>query len=185
MKKTILFFLLLTITINAYGIEKNLYHTFKDYPEIKVHFEEVISEADHPNVNIRVFEEIFNNVLPQRIGIKFVPVASGDLADVIIKANIKDHAFTEKAMPLMFSAMTLVADSTTPKSAAKLVVDYQIIDPKTGEIISEFKAFTTQERRPIKDMEDEKAFKHVATKNVNRFLYRAFYEQKKKSSITP
>ncbi len=182
MKKIFLVFLVLCFAAVSYAGERNVYEMFKEKPHIKVYLKEVTSETENPDIKISEFKRIFDDVHRKRIGIKFVPVESGDEADVIVTANIERYVFTKKVAPSLFGVAALVADTLAPKSSAKLVVDYKVTDPMTGKLITEFKDFTTDARRPVKNMEEgSKAFEFAAMKNINRFIYKTFCEQKTKA----
>lgn len=178
-KKLFLVFLLLCFIGTSYARDTNLYEMFKDSPHIKVYLEDVANEVENTHINVDTFKDIFKEVLVKRLGIKFIPVDNASQADVVVLGKIKKYVFKEKVMPSFFGTAALVADTAAPKSAAKLVVDYKIISPKDGKTLFSYKNFTTDERRPYKDMLGEKAFTHAATKNINRFIYRAFYKQKR------
>ncbi|MFH1594474.1 MAG: hypothetical protein ABID09_07245 [Candidatus Omnitrophota bacterium] len=180
MRAILLALISLLLVTNLYAAENNLNEMFKDMNEIKVYLREATSTIDAPDVDMVRFKEIFNDVLTKRINMSFVPVANPGDADLIIDATVKGYVFKEKVMPSIFGTAALVADTTAPKSAAKLVVDYTIYDPKDNKILATYKNFTTDARHPVKEMEDGKAFALAATKNANRFIYRAFYEQQKR-----
>ncbi len=179
MKKILIFFLAFCFAAISYADRRNVYEMFKEKPHIKVYLKKVDSDVDDPYVKINEFKRIFEDVHRKRIKIKFVPVDSADKADVVATVKIKDYIFRKKAMPSIFGAAAVAADTLAMKSSAKLSVDYTLTDPKTGKIITEFKNFTTNARRPVKSMEDgNKAFEFAAEKNINRFIYKAFHEQK-------
>ena len=168
-----------SLATGAYARQSGLYETFKSNPEIKVYLGEVTSEIEDPRVKIKVFEKVFLYVIPRRINLKFVSVKNPNEADVVVTAKIKGYKFKERALPSFLSSVALLADMAAPKSAAKLVVDYKIATP-AGNVLLEYKGFTTNQRRPRKDMAGENGFMHAANKNINRFLYRAFYKQRPK-----
>ena len=114
----------------------------------------------------------------------FAPVYNAKDADVIVTAEIKEYVFTEKALPTVFGGMWgVVADTATPKSLAKLVVDYKVINAKNDKLLLEYKYFATEEKRPREDMKGAQAFIHAANKNINRFIYRAFHYQRRKGGF--
>ncbi len=176
MKAIIAVLFALVLTGNA--VADNLYEDFKYKPEIRVYLKDVTSEVEDPAVNIKLFREIFNEVLLKRLNMRFVPVNSMENADVIITALIKGYVFNEKVLPSFFSTASIVADTAAPKAAAKLVVDYKVISPVDGGVILKAKNFTTDERRPQKDMNSDNAFAFAANKNVNRFIFRSFYKER-------
>lgn len=180
MKKIILALLFLCIAVTSYAAEKNLYEMFKDTPKIKIYLKGVTSEAEDLYVKVKEFKNIFRDVLAKRINIEFALARNAKEADIIVTSRIKKYAFKEKVLPSFFSIPALVADTAAPKSAGILTVDYKLLSPKDGTLLLEFKDFTTVERRPIRDMIAEKAFTHTARKNINRFIYRAFYKQRSK-----
>ena len=172
MKRIILFFLLTCFTVTSYAAEKNLYKMFKGRPDIKVYLKDVTSDTKDPKVSTGVFEKVFKDVLPERLNIEFIPVDNANQADVVVRARIKSYLFKEKVAPRFFSLAALAADTTAPKSLARLVVDYDITSPEGEKVLLSFKNFTTEERRPTKDMAGEGGFIHAANKNINRFIYR-------------
>ena len=176
MKKISLVLFMLCFAMTAYAAEKNLHEMFEDYPHIKLYLKDVTNEAKDPHVKVNVFRDVARDALKERVNIKFVPVDSLDEADVVVTAKIKQYVFTEKALPSIFGAAALAADTATPKSSAKLTVDYELTSP-TGKVLMKHKDFTTEARLPVQEMRGEKAFKHAVDKNVNRFLYRSFREQ--------
>jgi len=179
MKKGLLVFLILCFSVASYADGRNVYEMFKDKPHIKVYLKEVTSDTENPYVKISEFERIFDDVHRKRIQIKFVPVESADEADVVATVKIRDYVFKERAMPSMFGIATVAAETLAMKSSAKLTVDYALTNPKTGKLITEFKNFTTEERRPVKTMADgDDAFKFAAAKNINTFIFKTFREQK-------
>lgn len=179
MKKIGLIFLMVFLTGVSFAGDKNLHHMFKDAPEIRVYLAEVTSEVDSPYVKVSVFKDIFKDVLEARVDFKFIPVNSPDEADAIVKAHIEKYIFTEKVLPNMLSVWAAIADTTAPKSSAKITVDYVITKPQTGKTLHEASNFTTEERRPQADMNEENAFVYGAIKNINRFLYRTFRERER------
>jgi hypothetical protein len=179
MKRSIIAILVLCVSVTAYAAKENLYEAFKDHDIIRVSLDPVENDVTDPQVTAAGFTKIFEETLPERLNIAFSCVKNTGEADVVVKARIKKYAFKEKVPPRFFSTASLIADTTAPKSSAKLVVDYEIIDAATGKALMEFKNFTTEERRPIEDMTGEQGFSHAASKNINRFLYRAFYRQRK------
>lgn len=162
----------------SYAAEDNLYETFKGYNTINVFLEEVKVEAKDPAVKEDVFRNVFKEVLGKREAIKFIYSDDKENADVIITVKIKDYIFTENAMPMMFSTATLVADSLSPKSSGRLVVDYEVIGPREGKRLLHYKGFATEERRPKETMKGDSGFLNSAAKNINRFIYKAFYKPK-------
>ena len=179
-RKLFLLALLFSFVLAPCGEAQNLYSKFKDTPVIKVCLKEVKSEAEGAYVKASVFRDIFEEVLPKRINISFKAVQNPAEAHVVMTATIKKYSFRKRVMPTFYNAWAIVADITAMKSGGKLVVDYRILDPADGSLLAEFRNFVTNERRPIDDMTGDKAFKHAAAKNINRFLYRAFYKQRKR-----
>ena len=182
MKKYILAILFLCFVTASYAVADNLYDTFKDKGEIKVYLKDVEIDVKDQDVKEKVFREVFGDVLKERLNIDFIGSRSEKDSDVVVLARIKGYIYRKKVLPSFWSTAAIVADTTAPKSAAKLSVDYKILDPQTGKIILSFKNFTTDTRRPKKEMVKEKAFFYAAEKNINRFIYRAFYKQRKKGA---
>lgn len=180
MKKIFLALLLCLILISS-ADAANLYGRFKEKPVIKVYLEEVKSEASNPNVNIPVFKDTFRKIMVERVNINFEPVRDRSAADAVVTADIKKYTFKKNVMPMFFSLWAFIADTTAPKSSATLVVDYRVLTPEDGKLLAEFKDFTTIERRPRKHVAGGKDFFYASAKNINRFLYRAFQKQRKKS----
>jgi len=180
MKTIVILIALCCMVSSVYAASDNLYEQYKGMPEIKVYLKEVTNDTNDPHVNIKAFEKVFKDSLSKRINMNFVSVDNPKEAAVMVTAKIKKYAFTEKAKPSMFGAAAFVADTATPKSAAKLVVDYKIISPTNDKVLLEYKNFTTDERRPQADMLDANAFVNAAIKNINRFIYRAFYKKRKR-----
>ena len=178
MKKTFMFFILICCAINTYAMEDNLYEKFKDHREIKIYLEDVINEAKDPAVLADVFRKIFRETIEKRKGIRFVYSDDVKNADVAVTIRIKNYVFTANAMPMMFSSATLVADSLSPKSSGKLVVDYEVRGASDGKQLLSYKGFATDERRPKEDMKQDAGFINSVSKNVNRFIYKAFYKPK-------
>jgi len=181
MKKILWLILMLSLSLPVYNLSaENIHERFKNSPHIRVYLREVTAGRDNDEIEIGLFKQVFKNELRERLNIKFMPVSNLDEADVIIDAHIKDYAFKKKAMPSFFSIPAFVADTTAPKSSASLTVDYQIIDPDDGKVLLRRKNFTTIERRPIEDMAGEQGFIYASEKNINRFIYRSFHEQKRR-----
>ncbi len=181
MKKILLILMIFCFAATSYANDRTLYGMHEGKPHIKIYLKEVTSNVNDKYVKVNVFKHVFKDVLRKRLNIKFVPVDSSKKADVIVTAKIEEYSFTKKALPTIIGGTSgLVADLTAPKSAGKLIVDYEIVDPATGKALSFFNNFTTDERRPRKHMEGEKAFQHAARKNINRFIYRAFHEQNRR-----
>jgi len=180
MKKLCLFLILVCIYQTAYARTGNLYYKFKDYPEIKVYLDKVGDESDNPKVVRETFRKVFKEVIEKRIEIKFVYVDNKKNADVIVKAKIESHIFTKNALPAVTGVFALAADATAPKSEGMFVVDYEIYAPGNDKQLLFYDNFTTSARRPRKDMEGEMGYRNAVRKNVNRFVYTAFYEQKQR-----
>lgn len=184
MKKLMVLFVSFLIASGAYAVQENLYETLKDKPHIKVYLKEVKNDTKDPHVKLDVFKNVFKEVMTKRINIKFIPVNNAKDADVVVTAEIKEYVFEENVLPSFFGGTAaIVADATAPKSSARLVVDYTVTDPKNGDSMLEHKKFTTEARRPVKDMQGEKAFIYATQKNANRFLYRSFHRQRPKRSL--
>ena len=156
----------------------SLYERFKDSGEIKVFLKSVKDETGDPDVNIGTFKNNFRDVLKKRINMKFISTDSENEADVTVESVIKRYDFTRNAQPSYFSVYAFVADKTAPKSAAKLLVDYNVIDSKSGVSLKIFMNFTTDTRRPREYMNKDNSFSYASVDNINRFIYRAFYKQK-------
>jgi hypothetical protein len=185
MREIPLLFILLSVATVGYAARGNLYEMFNDYSEIKVFLKDVIDETGDPRVETEVFREVFEDVITSRINIKFMPVDSREDADVIINTRIKDYSFTKRALPiraapLFINAVTLVADTAEPKSAAKLVVDYEIRRSEDNKALFSYKNLTTEARKPQQDMKEEMGFIYAAKENINRFIFRAFYKRGKR-----
>lgn len=180
MRKIAIVLITVFFALTAHAAEKNLYSKFKGNSRIRVYLGEVTIEAKDAYVNVNVFRSVFDDVLKKRLNIEFVPVRDIADADVVVTARIKDYTFSKSVLPSFFGAGALVADATAPKSAAKLIVDYKVLKPKSKGVLLVYDSFITDERRPVEHMTGEKAFRHAAAKNINRFLYRAFYKQRKR-----
>ena len=181
MRKILLALVFLFVATGVSADNENLYYMFEDKPHIKVYLKEATSEVNDPAVSINEFKRIFDDVHRNRVNIKFMPVDSPDKADVIVTAKIVSYSMTERALPSLFGAAALVADTTSPKSSATLSVNYTIIDAETGKVLSEFDNFKTDARRRVRNMKGAKAFEFAAEKNISRFIYRAFHKQKPKA----
>ena len=68
-KKLYLFLILVCICQIVCAREANLYHKFKDYPEIKVYLDKVGDESDNPKVVRETFRKVFKEVIEKRIEI--------------------------------------------------------------------------------------------------------------------
>jgi len=178
MRKIAIFVLFFAICCASVYAERNLYEVFKGKDVIKVYLKEVKDDTGDSLVNENLFSEVFEDVIKKRINIKFEPVKSPDQADVIIEADIHKFDYKEKVHPRFYSAYALVADATAPKSSARIVVDYTVKIPGGREY--KFKRFTTEERQPREGLDKDGALKGAIIKNVNRFIYRAFYKQRKR-----
>ena len=178
MKRVTLLILLISFILVPRAHGANLYTKFKDAPAIKIYLKRVTNEVNDPRVKTSAFKDVFKDVLSKRLNINFESAGNPTDADCVINATIKKYSFKKRAMPIPVSPWAIIADATAMKSSAKLVVDYLISDPATGDILAKFKGFTISERRPIKDMAGDEGFKHAAFKNINRLIYRAFYKQK-------
>ena len=174
---------MLCLTQTVYAARENLYLTFKDNKEIKIYLEEVTDAEKNPEVSLKEFTVIFAKALSERMEKKFYFVDRAADADVLVSVNIRQYVYDEKVMPSVLSAAALAADVMTPKSSAKLVVDYKVVKASSGEVLLEYKKFTTVERPPAEDITAQKAFVFAADKSINRFLYRTFDKQKKKPLV--
>lgn len=161
----------------------NLYSTFKDYSEIRVFVKDVVNDSGDKDVKTDEFRETFKNVLKKRINIKFAYVKNRENADVIVNVVIKKFTFKEKVKPRFYSAYALVADVTAPKSLVRLTADYKVINPLSDKQILSYKNFTTEDRIPREGVNKNKAYVEIAHKNINRFIFRAFYKQRKSRPI--
>ena len=181
MRKIIsLFFILICLTTTLYAYSNNLYERFRNYQKIKVFLKEVIDQTGNPEVEIDIFKNVFEETIENRINITFIYVNDEKNADVVVTAKIKTYVFTEKALPSFTSIWAFTADTTAPKSSAKIVVDYEIISPTDGRVLLSYKNFTTDARKPIEQMRGEMGYSSSVGKNANRFIYRAFYKQRGK-----
>lgn len=183
MKKIVLIFILIFLAAKLYASPDNLYEAFKDYYEIKVFLKDVINETEDSNVKTDVFKKVFKDVLTERVNINFIPVDNEKDADVIVISRIKDYVFTERALPMRAApffiiAVTIIADTAEPKSAAKLIVDYEIRRPEDNKAIFSYKNLTTEARQIRENMKGEMGYIHALRENINRFIFRAFYERK-------
>lgn len=172
----------LFLTSGLHASRDNLYKIFNIYPEIKVYLGGVIDETGHPDVKVDLFRNVFKDVLRKRVNIEFIPVETESEADVIINCRIRDYVFQKKAPPyrpgpLFISAIAVVADTAEPKSAAKLVVDYEVRRPEDDKVIYSYKKLTTEERQPQALMEGEMGYIAGLKENMNRFIFRAFYKR--------
>ncbi|MBN1354030.1 MAG: hypothetical protein JW994_05135 [Candidatus Omnitrophica bacterium] len=183
MRTIVLSLLIAIVAFTSYAADKNLHERFEDYDQIKVYLDDVTDRSGNPAVSTAKFRDIFNDVLKKRINVYFIPVTSEKEADVVVNVVIDEYAFERVAMPLFFSWKLLLIDATSPKSYAKLTVNYRIQDPKNGRTLLEYNRFTVGVRRPIKQMKGDSAFIYAAAMSTNRFLYRAFYKQK--PSLSP
>jgi hypothetical protein len=180
MKRAGLLLLLFSFILAPDVSAENLYDRFKDKPEIRLYLKEVTSEVKEGHVNTSAFRDVFREVLPRRVGMKFKEARNPQAADAAVTAKLKKFTFKKDAIPMFFSVWAALADLSAPKSSAFLVVDYEIRHPRDNTLLAEFRAFTTNERRPKEDMRGPKGFRHAANKNINRFIYRAFYKQRRK-----
>lgn len=160
---------------NLYAAEDNLYGKFKGSSEIKVFVEDAVNEAEDPAVRADVFRNTFKDTLVKRQGMRFTTVDSKDVADIVISARIKSYILTENAMPFLFSAASVAADTLSPKTTGKITVDYAV-KSSNGKILLSYKNFTTEERRPRDHMKGDAAFIHSVEKSANRFIHKSFYK---------
>ena len=181
MKRIIfLFFILTCLTTTLYAYDNNLYEIFKDYQKIKVFLKEVTDRTGNPQIETDIFKRVFGETIENRKNITFINVNDEKNADVIVATKIKNYIFTERALPSFMSIWAFTADTTAPKSSAKIVVDYEIINPADNRVLLSYKNFTTDARKPIEQMKGEMGFSNAVAKNVDRFIYRAFYRQRDK-----
>lgn len=178
MKKAILFFAAVLLTANVYAADDSLYKTFKDYNEIKVYIHEVKNEADNPAADEKLFASGFKEALKSRKTVRFVVVDNEANADVIVRPLIKEFVFTKEAMPLAISPLLVAADLINPKSSARLVVDYEVIDAKDGRILSVYKNLTTYARRVREGSAEDTSYDKAVRENAHRFILKAFYKPK-------
>ncbi len=178
MKRLLLLCGAILCTSVLYAGEENLYERYKDYGEIKVFLKDVTNETGASEVNTDVFRKVFKDALEKRKEIKFASVNDEKSADVIISARIMQYGFIEKASPMFFSSAMLVADTLSPKSSGKVAADYEVRTPSDDKVILSYKSFTTEERRPRADMKGEMGFVYSIGRNIDRFIFRAFYEKK-------
>jgi len=183
-KKLVCAFVAALLLFSGPAWGKNLYELFKDKPIINVYLNKVENLTGEDNFNESEFKKIFGEALRKRINIQFSLVDKKEDADVVIDALVKDYVFREKVLPRMFSVASLAADTATPKSLTKLVVDYNIFDQEEGKLLMSFANFTTEERFPVQFMQGENAPIASLKGNVDRFVYRAFYKEKDKRDRT-
>ncbi|NQT23604.1 MAG: hypothetical protein HQ579_09250 [Candidatus Omnitrophica bacterium] len=178
-KKILITLILLSLAVTSHARIANLYHRYGDFPEIKVYLEKVIDESNNKDVEIDLFKQVFKEVIENRKNIKFVYVTNKKEADAIVRVKIKSHMFTQNALPSFTSTFALVADATAPKSSGKIVVDYEVYAPgKEGPILV-YEDFTTEARRPRIMITGNKGYAYAVRRNVNKFIYEAFYEQRR------
>jgi len=175
-----LFLILVFLAVSANATEKYIYERFEHHKEIKVLLKNVSNEVSGPIVNTDVFSEGFKAALKAREAIKFAPVENEAEADVIITAVIKDFDFVKEAMPMPANSVGFIADIATPKSSARLTVDYQLIDAKSGKVLGNYNNFATDYRTPRKDTTEETAYKYAAEDNADKFIVKAFYAPRHK-----
>ena len=180
MRNLALFLILVFLGANAHAAQKHIYERFEHHKEIKVFLKSVSNEVSNPVVNTDVFSSGFKTALKGRQAVKFVPVENEADADVIITAAIKDFDFVKEAMPSPANSVGFIADVATPKSSARLTVDYQLIDAKSGEILSNYNNFATDYRAPRIDTTEEKAYKYAVEDNADKFAVKAFYAPRHK-----
>ena len=144
MKKFLVFCVILACAVTA-AAEENLYNIFKDKSEAKVFLKDVT----------------------------LVPVDNKNASDVVINAKIKKYTFTKNAMPRPFGAATLVADALSAKSSGAITVDYQVRKPSKDSLLLGYKNFSTETRRPQKDMEGERGYTYTVLKNTDTFVHKA------------
>ena len=180
MKKLILVLVLAALATTVCAREDNLYEMFRKCSPIKVFLKEVANEAANPAVSTELFAAGFKDTLRERKELSFLPVDNEAEADVTILVTIKEFVFTEEALPLVISPLLIAADVVNPKSSARLVADYEIVDPKSGKVLADYKNFLTYARRPRKDMTEAKSYKYAIGENARRLILRAFYELVKK-----
>lgn len=182
MKRIALAFILLFVATNLYAGRDNLYEMFEDYYEIKVFLRDIINESGNSDATNEGFRSAFKDVAKNRINIKFIPVDNEADADVIVNSKIREYVFTEnpapiRAVPFIMMPMVTAADIAEPKSAAKLVVDYEVRRPKDGKIIFVYKKLATDTRKPQEKMKKESGYNYALTENINKFMFRAFYKR--------
>lgn len=182
MKKMILFSALLFFAASAHAEKENLYERFKDCPIINVFLRSIVEDTGNADVNLSVFKDIFKEVIESRLDLNFKLVNMEDEADVIVDSRIREYAFQEKAppvraVPILMIPLVAVADTAEPKSAAKLVVDYEVKCPKTDRLLYEYKRLTTEARKLQEEMKGEDGYVWGLRENINRFVFRAFYKR--------
>lgn len=158
--------------------ENNLYTREAKDGLVSIYLKNVTNSSGLNEINTDEFKSLFQDVLNDRINITFISAKSEKEADVVVDADIKNYVFSPNVLPNVMSVYGFVADSTAPKSAAKIVVDYQVIDPATGDIIYTMDNLTTEERRPVDDMVGSAAVEYAIKGNINRFLFKTFYQQR-------
>ena len=178
MKRMVFALVSMFLVVNAYAADNNLYERFEDYNEIKIYIHEVRNEAANPVVDEKLFASGFKEAFHSRKTLRFKVVDNKSEADVVIKAGIREYVFTEEAFPLAISPLFVAADLINPKSSARLVVDYEIVDAKTGKVLTVFKNFTTYSRRLRAKITEGEYYKETIRENARRFILAAFYKPK-------
>ncbi len=178
MRRIAVFLMVMFFAGSGWALDKNLYDMFKDAHVIKVYLEDVKNESGSDEVKVDVFKKLLKEAFLERKKTTFDVVDTKSDADVIIVSKIRKFAFIKKAMPLMIGATSAIADTVEPKSSATLVVDYEVIRPSDGAVLISYKGFLTEARRKISRMEGENGYLLAAKRNANKFIYKAFYEQK-------
>lgn len=184
MRRILLFCLAMLIAGDSYAAG-NLYEKFKDYDVIKVCLKDVTDESGNASVKLEAFKAAFGDALDERVGMAFKQVSSLQEADVAVSCKINRYEFDEDPIPLrpapwFINAVAVVADTVEPKSAAKIVVTYEITDPSRGKKLFDYKKMTTEVRKPKAEMKGDEAYRYAAKENIDTFVYRAFYKQKNK-----
>ncbi|MFH1790803.1 MAG: hypothetical protein ABH885_02325 [Candidatus Omnitrophota bacterium] len=155
---------------------KNLYKAFKHYPTVKIYLGDVVNNSGSDNVSVDEFRRVFQEVVKGRINMNFAIVSNPKDADVVITADIKRYSYQKRALPSFTSGYAFVADVTAPKSNTKLVVDYTLTNPNTGEVLMALKNFTTVDRQRQKEGTVKSVYLAAVTRSVSRMMFRAFYE---------
>lgn len=171
------------LLLSSMAYSENLHRRFKDSPLVKVFLKDVRDDSGNPAVSVEDYRRIFRETLDDRVNMKFRAVDSDAEADVVVEADIKSYAFSEKPLPRFYSAYAVVADVTAPKSSGKIVVDYRVKEPSSGKMLLHFRSFTTEQSMPMKDMEGPSGFVNTAGESIDRFIYRAFYPAKRRPHL--
>jgi hypothetical protein len=181
MKKIVwLLVVVFCFSIASVAYAKNLHKRFEHKDIISLYLNDVTDSTGANIVTPKMYREIFTEVLSGRKEIRFNAVNSPEQADAIVDVNIKSYVFDAEVNPsIMGGRMGLVADTLVPKNRCKIKASYVVRNPRTNTLMMKKPYVFAQERMPREKFNEKQTAKATVEKNVETFLIKMFYPEKK------